>query len=110
MRQLRFLTLLYRYFFFGWLFRDATRGDLFERSAAWQHNKAQAHWLLTYLKRWTVLGVVLFVAGCLCAVAFEAHWVSVPFFVFFAVVIAMGSVIGVAWLGMRLLPKPLHGP
>ena len=44
-----FRTLLYRYFFFGWLFRDVTRGNLFERSAAWAHNKSQAHWLLTYM-------------------------------------------------------------
>ena len=41
-----FRTLLYRYFFFGWLFRDVTRGNLFERAAAWRHNQAQAHWLV----------------------------------------------------------------
>ena len=47
-----FGTLLYRYFFFGWMFRDVTRGNLLERSAAWRHNQSQAHWLLTYMRRW----------------------------------------------------------
>ena len=58
-----FRTLLYRYFFFGWLFRDATRGNLFERAAAWRHNQAQAHWLPTYMRRWLVVGLMLCAAG-----------------------------------------------
>lgn len=45
MQELAFRTLLYRYFFFGWLFKDASRGNLFERSAAWRFNQAHAHWL-----------------------------------------------------------------
>lgn len=37
-----FRTLLYRYLFFAWLFKDASRGNLFERAAAWRHNQPQA--------------------------------------------------------------------
>ena len=40
-----FGTLLYRYFFFGWLFKDVNRGNLLERAAAWRHNREQARWL-----------------------------------------------------------------
>ena len=45
-------TLLYRYFFFEWLFLDVNKGNLLERSAALRHNQSQAHWLLTYMWRW----------------------------------------------------------
>ena len=108
MEHREFSSLLYRYFFFDWLFREVARGNVFERSAAWQHNKKQAHWMLTYLKRWTVLAGFLFASGGLCAVVFEEPWVCVPFFILFSVAIPIGSVIVVAWLGLRLLPKPLH--
>ena len=55
-----FHVLLYRYFFFGWLFRDVNRGTLLERAAAWRHNQAQAHWLGTYVRRWAVSGLLLY--------------------------------------------------
>jgi len=45
--------LLYRYFFFGWLFRDVTQGSLLERAAAWRINRERRHHLLTYLRRWS---------------------------------------------------------
>jgi hypothetical protein len=35
LQDLAFRTLLYRYFFFGWLYKDVSRGSLLERSAAW---------------------------------------------------------------------------
>lgn len=47
--------LLYRYFFFGWLFHDVTRGSLLERAAAWRINRERRHHLLTYLRRWSVV-------------------------------------------------------
>ena len=52
MQELAFRTLLYRYFFFDWLFKDVSRGDLMARSAAWRFNQSRAHWLLTYMRRW----------------------------------------------------------
>lgn len=55
-----FSTLLYRYFFYGWLFRDAGHGALWQRTAAWRHNREQARWLPTYMRRWLILGAVLF--------------------------------------------------
>jgi len=50
---------LYRYLFYGWLFRDADSGSTLERSAALRHNRRQARWLPTYMGRWAVLGAVL---------------------------------------------------
>jgi len=48
-----FARLLYRYFFFGWLYLDVTRGSLLERAAAWRSNRERRHHLLTYLRRWS---------------------------------------------------------
>ena len=59
--------LLYRYFFFGWLFRDVTRGSLLERAAAWRANRQRRHHLLTYLRRWSFV----FAAGYGLGVLFE---------------------------------------
>src|SRR5829696_4550594 len=52
-------TTLYRYFFYGWLFRAADRGSDLERAAAVRHNRERARWLPTYLRRWGVVGGVL---------------------------------------------------
>jgi di/tricarboxylate transporter len=50
---------VYRYFFYGWLFRDAQRGSPLERAAALRHNRERARWLPTYLRRWLVMGLLL---------------------------------------------------
>jgi len=52
-------TRLYRYFFYGWRFRDADNGSRLERAAALRHNLNQAQWLPTYLRRWAASGAVL---------------------------------------------------
>lgn len=50
---------VYRYFFFGWLFRDADSGSSVERAIALRHNRDQAKWLLVYMLRWVVGGAVI---------------------------------------------------
>jgi heme/copper-type cytochrome/quinol oxidase subunit 3 len=47
-----------RYFFYGWLFRDASAGSDLERAAALRHNRNLSKWLPTYLRRWLVIGSV----------------------------------------------------
>ena len=49
------LERLHRYFFYGWLFRDADTGTELERALALRHNRRQSVWLPTYLRRWCVL-------------------------------------------------------
>jgi hypothetical protein len=58
-----FVRLLYRYLFFGWLFRDAQRGTWLEREAALRHNWERAVWLPTYMRRWSFLGITLYATG-----------------------------------------------
>lgn len=82
-------TLWYRYFFYGWLFQDASCGTLWQRAAAWRHNRAQARWLPTYIRRWLCVGTLLFgvawvievLLGCpmLSAVFYVPSVLSVPF-------------------------------
>ena len=99
-----FSTLLYRYFFFGWLFKDVNRGNLLERAAAWRHNRDQARWLPTYLRRWTWWGVLFYGLGLAVESLLQAPAFSVLFYVPCALSVPVNAVIGAAWLGLRLVP------
>ena len=101
-----FRTLLYRYFFFAWLFRDATRGSRLERAAAWRHNRRQAHWLATYMRRWLVCGVLLYGLGCFVELALGAPAASAFFYVPSALCVPANAVMALAWAGLRMLPAP----
>lgn len=99
-------TLMYRYLFFGWLFRDVSRGNLFERAAAWRHNLAQAHWLAVYLRRWSMLGATCYGLGHLVEHALGQSLLSAVFYVPTALSVAVNAVIGVAIAGFKVLPGP----
>lgn len=79
-KQASFQSLLYRYFFFQWLFFDmAGARDPIERRAAWLHNQGQREWLPAYMRRWAVLSTVGFALGAiseraLAAPVFAACW------------------------------------
>jgi len=102
MHELTFCTLLYRYFFFEWLFQDVSKGTPFERSAAWRHNQAQAHWLLVYLRRWLGCAVLLFGMGGVVEIVIGSPVVSALFYVPSALSVSVNAVIVTAWLGLTL--------
>ena len=106
MQDLAFKTLLYRYFFFSWLFRDVSRGSLLERAAAWRHNQSQAHWLLTYLRRWVWCGLVSWALGSFVELVLGAPELSILFYVPSVLSVPINAVIAVAWVGLRALPGP----
>lgn len=68
--ELPLRTLLYRYFFFGWLFRDASQGSFLERAAALQFNRQRRSYLPIYLWRWLVLVVLSYALGSLVETGF----------------------------------------
>ena len=79
--------VLYRYWFFGWLFRDASRGSALERDSALRQNKERARWLPTYIRRWVALGLLMYSVGValewlgldsVASLAFISACVSVP--------------------------------
>jgi hypothetical protein len=104
MQDIAFRTLLYRYFFFGWLFKDVTRGNLFERAAALRYNKEHANWLLTYMRRWLACGVVLYGIGGVVEWVLQAPELSILFYVPSALSVPVNAVIAAAWLGLKVLP------
>jgi hypothetical protein len=91
----RLRTLLYRYFFYGWLFRDVQRGTLWERRAAWAHNRDQARWLPTYMRRWSVMALMLFLLALVSELGLE----SIPL----SVCLYLPSVMAVPFLTVTLL-------
>ncbi len=99
-------TLLYRYFFFGWLFRDVTRGDLIERAAAWRHNREQARWLPTYMRRWCVAMVVMFLLALLIEVALHLPQLSALLYVPSALAVPFNAVTAVCWWFLTRSPAP----
>lgn len=107
MPEISFATLLYRYFFFGWLFLDVSKGDLFERSLARRHNVKQARWLVTYLKRWAWVGAVTYGLGAFCEMLLDAPLLSAVFFIPMAVSVSINTIIGSLMLGFKLLGGPL---
>ena len=107
MHNLAFRTLLYRYFFFAWLFKDASKGNLLQRAAAWRHNQQQARWLPTYMRRWLWSGVLFSCAGRLLELALDAPAISAFFYVPGALAVPVNVVIGVAWLGLKVIPGPI---
>ena len=102
-----FGTLLYRYFFFGWLFQDVNQGNVFQRAAAWRHNQAQARWLPTYMRRWLWCGVLFYGLGGIVESLLNAPGVSVLFYVPSALSVPVNAVLGAAWVGLKLLPAQI---
>ncbi|MGY2490424.1 hypothetical protein [Cupriavidus sp. CP313] len=107
MQELAFRTLMYRYFFFGWLFRDASRGGPVERSVAWRFNQAHAHWLLTYMRRWLWCGLFFYALGAVVELMLCAPGLSALFYVPSVLSVPVNVVIGVIWVGLKALPGPL---
>ena len=99
---LPFRTLLYRFMFFDWLFRDVSMArNRFERHAALQHNKYMSRYLPVYLRRWSVLATFDFGMGFLFERGLQATAWAACFFTWSCMTVTGMVVIAVAWL---LLP------
>ena len=89
--------MLYRYWFFGWLFQDASRGGLVERAAALRHNRENAVWLPLYMRRWAKLCVFLYLLGFALELAGFTIASSLPFSMA-CVAVAVLGVASASWL------------
>ncbi|MCE3608136.1 hypothetical protein LXA47_31710 [Massilia sp. P8910] len=95
---LTFPTLLYRFLFFDWLFRDlGAARDVYERHAALQHNRRMCRYFPTYLRRWSALTLFDFGMGCLCERALQASLWPAWFFTWSCLTLAGMVVMSVAW-------------
>jgi hypothetical protein len=98
-----FAQLLYRYWFYDWLFVDVNRGNLFERTAARRHNQARSVWLPVYLRRWTLLGLMSFALGW----GLEPHappLLALSCFLPCVLTVPVNAVTLAAWIGLRVMP------
>lgn len=93
--------LLYRYWFWGWLFRDASQGDLVRRAAAWRHNLAQRMHLPVYMRRWLGMLAATLVVALALEAALDARAVSAAFYVTSVLAAVVETVAGIAWLFLR---------
>lgn len=107
MDELSFGSLLYRYFFYGWLFKDVNRGNLFERAAAWRHNQDQSRWLPCYARRWVVMGLTLFALGALVEFVLGSPVLSAFFYVPSVLSVPMTASLAVAQIAFKVLSGPL---
>ncbi len=98
-----FGSLLYRYWFYGWLFRDVNAGDVFQQRIAMRHNRSCARWLPVYLRRWTVLGFSCWFAGWLIE-SIAPPLVQTLVYLPTAISVSVDIVTLAAWLGLLLLP------
>lgn len=97
--RMPFHSLLYRFLFFDWLFADMSKAvDLFERHAAWQHNRRMRIYLPLYLRRWSVITALDFALGCLFEKMLETSLVAAWFFTWSCVTLTGMMLISVMWL------------
>lgn len=97
--EVPFRTLLYRFMFFDWLFKDMSRArDLFERHAVLRHNKYMSRYLPVYLRRWTVMAAFDFALGFLFERFLQATIVAAYFFTWSCLSMAGLAVIATAWV------------
>ncbi len=102
MSNLPFHVLLYRYLFFGWLFKDvSTGGNVFERAALHRHNREQARWLPVYLMRWLWLGLACYAIGQLMELVLEAPLLFNVFYTLSAASVPFAVAIATTWVALR---------
>jgi hypothetical protein len=94
-------VLLYRYFFFEWLFRDVSRGSFLERAAALRFNRQMRRCLPIYLRRWIVLVVSSYALGALFENALSLSHAATVFYCVSCASFAMSMLIVRLWLGLR---------
>jgi hypothetical protein len=97
--DIQFATLLYRFLFFDWLFADMTKAmTLFERHAAWQHNRKMRKYLPLYLRRWSVFTAIDVGGGCIFEKLLESKLLAAWFFSCSCVTITGMMIITVLWI------------
>jgi hypothetical protein len=93
--------LLYRYWFWGWLFRDANQGDLLRRAAAWRHNVAQRIHLPVYMRRWLAMVALTFAVALAIESIVDARAFAALFYVGSVLAAVVEVVASIAWLFLR---------
>jgi hypothetical protein len=92
-------SLVYRYFFFNWLFQDVSRAqNMFERRAAWRHNQAMRGWLPAYMRRWAFLAAWSFALGAVSESVLAAPILAACWYSGFCGCVPVLAVTAVVWI------------
>jgi hypothetical protein len=94
-------VLLYRYFFFAWMFRDASVGTFLERAAALQFNRQRRIYLPIYLRRWLVLVVLSCGLGILVESSFAPAAAAALCYGVMTISLAITATIARSWLMLK---------
>ena len=94
-------VLLYRYFFFDWLFRDVSRGTALERESALRFNRQIRHYLLVYLRRWMALVVCSCALGASFEKALSLDYAATVFYCLSTVSLVAATTIARLWVGLK---------
>ena len=105
---LAFRVLVYRYFFYGWLFQDASSGSVWQRNAALVHNREQAKWLPTYMRRGWVFAGMLFLLAWVLEVPLESPVLSAFLYVPLALTFPYNVVTGICYLALTSIGSQGH--
>ena len=101
MNELPFRTLLYRYFFFGWLFKEVNAsGDMFERAAVVRHNRRMAGWLPTYMLRWLWWALLFYGLAGFAELVFEARGGAQLFYALSAICLSCSIPVAIVWVDL----------
>jgi hypothetical protein len=102
-----FQSLVYRYFFFQWLFLDMTRATgPIELRAAWEHNQRQRKWLPRYMRRWAILSTAGFALGAVSERALGAPVFAVCWYTGACISFAVLVVVAAMWLFLGRNERP----
>lgn len=97
----RGLALVHRYFFYWWLFRDASAGTYWERAAALAHNRKHADWLLRYVVRWLAVAILLLALARFFELLFASRILSASLCLLAVVAVARIALTAACWLLLR---------
>jgi len=74
-------NVVFRYFFFGWLFRNASVADPWVSSAALTFNISQRRHLPVYIGRWSVIFLMSMLLGSRLDQVAHANFAFLPYLV-----------------------------
>jgi len=95
-------SVLYRYFFFGWLLHDVSHAqNPFERNAALRHNQDVSRWLPIYMLRWTVLSAAMFALGTVSETVFAAPTLAACLYTAFCLCVPVLAITFSIWVLLR---------
>jgi hypothetical protein len=93
--------LVYRYWFWGWLFLDVNTGDLLRRAAAWRHNLRQRVHLPLYMLRWCVALFATAAVAVAIETLSEARLAAAVFYTGAVLCSVVQVTAGIAWAFLR---------